>query len=123
MRVSRWFAVSLSLISGSAAFAEPVAEVKAATAIENREPVNPATRFKQGETVFVWSNVTECEDTSIQHAWKIDGKELRTARLPIKGKKWRVNSKQRNAAKGSYTVEVLTEAGQKLGEIQFTVGD
>ena len=123
MRAIWWSVISLTLAGAGVVRAEPAAEVKAATAIVDREPVNPGTTFKQGETIFVWSSLTDCAGSSAQHVWKRDGKELRTARLPIQGQKWRVNSKQRNAAKGSYTVEVLTEAGQKLGEVQFTVGD
>lgn len=123
MRIHRLF---LALVSASilaiapGAQADPAAEAKAATKIENREPVDPGTSFKSGDTVYVWSSVTGAEGKTVQHVWKKDGKELRRAQFPVKSARWRVNSKLQYAAAGEYVVEVVAEE-QKLTEVSFKV--
>jgi hypothetical protein len=113
--------LGLVMAMAGAALADPSAEVKAAKGIENRDPVGEGTSFQKGDTVFVWSIVADAAGTTVKHIWKKDGKEYRTATFPVKGKKWRMSSKQRGAQPGTYVVEVVTGSGTKLGEASFTV--
>jgi nucleoid-associated protein YgaU len=96
------------------------ADVKAATGIENREPTGEADKFPAGTTIFVWSRVFDAKDQDVEHVWKRDDKELRRAKFHIGSVRWTVNSRQRNAKKGSYVVEVVC-GEDKLGEVSFTV--
>jgi hypothetical protein len=52
--------------------------------------------------------------------WKRDGQELRRAKFQIGSVRWSVNSRQQNAKKGAYVVEVV-RGEDKLGEVSFAV--
>jgi hypothetical protein len=103
------------------AWADPKAEVKAGTGVENREIVGAADKFKSGDTVFVWSSVTDADGEKVQHVWKLDGKEVFKVGFDVKSKRWRTNSRRQKAQKGAWVVEVQKEDGSKLGEVAFTV--
>lgn len=96
------------------------ADVKACTGIESRMPTGEGTSFKAKETVYVWSEVSGMAGKEVEHVWKRDGKEVRRAKFSVGAKRWRMNSRQQNAAKGAYQVEVVA-GDQKLGEVTFTV--
>lgn len=106
----------------AAAAGEASAVVKAATEIQNREPVGEATQFKKGDKIYVWSQLRNLEGQSIDHVWKKDGKELYRAHLDVGSKSWRTNSRRQNAQPGSYVVEVM-QGETQLGSIAFTVGE
>jgi len=119
---SAWIAIMLLLAGAGAAHADAAAEVKAGTGIEDREPTGVASSFKKGDTVFVWSNITEADGQTVEHAWKLDGKEVFKVSFEVKSKRWRVNSRRRNLAAGAYVVEVTADDGKKkLGEVSFKV--
>jgi hypothetical protein len=96
------------------------ADVKACTGIEARKPTGEATTFKAGTLIYVWSQVFDAKDKEVEHVWKKDGTELRRAKFQIGSVRWSVNSRQQNAKKGSYVVEVVA-GEEKLGEVSFTV--
>lgn len=106
--------------AAAAAAAEGKADVKACTGIENRMPTGEGTSFKAKETVYVWSEVSGMAGKDVEHVWKRDGKEIRRAKFSVAAKRWRMNSRQQNAAKGAYEVEVVA-GDQKLGQVTFTV--
>lgn len=118
--------VGLSFGTSGAAFAEDAkdaakAEMKAGTGIENREITGAGESFKSTDTVFVWTNVTGADGKKVQHVWKRDGKEVFKVAFDVKSKRWRVNSRRKTPAAGSYTVETQAEDGAKLGEVAFKV--
>ncbi len=96
------------------------ADVKAATGIESRKPTGEADKFSAGTTIYVWSQVFDAKDKEVEHVWKKDDKELRRAKFQIGSVRWSVNSRQQNAKKGAYVVEVVC-GDDKLGEVSFTV--
>src|SRR5262245_23561303 len=106
--------IAMGLV-GRAAFAEPAAEAKAGKKIENREPVNPGSSFKKGDTIYVWSSLSGADGTTVQHVWKRDGKEVRRATFHVPGARWRLNSRYTGAPDGSYVVEVVSD-DKKLTE-------
>ncbi len=96
------------------------ADVKAATGIENRKPTGEADKFTAGTTIYVWSQVFDAKDKEVEHVWKKDDKEFRRAKFQVGSPRWSVNSRQQNAKKGAYAVEVVC-GDDKLGEVSFTV--
>lgn len=96
------------------------AEVKAGTGMENHEVVGEATSFPAGTTVWVWSRVTGGEG-DIKHVWKLGGKEVWTATLPVGSKRWTTASRRTIATAGSWQVDVTTDAGAQLGTVSFAV--
>ncbi len=119
---SVWIVILLLLGGARAANADAAAEVKAGTGIEDREPTGVANTFKKGDTVFVWSNITDADGQTVEHVWKLDGKEVFKVSFEVKSKRWRVNSRRRNLATGAYVVEATMDDGKKqLGEVAFKV--
>ena len=112
--------IALCLALAGSAWADPVAEVKAAKGVENKQPVDEGTAFDAGTKVYVWSRITDADGQTVKHVWKRDGKEEWTANLKIKSAKWSTQSR-RNVRAGEYTVEVLAEDGTKIGEVSFSV--
>ena len=109
-----------ALCFAPAAFAVTV-EAKAAKGVEKHEPVGEATEFAAKDTVWVWSRVLDGEGTTIKHVWKLDGKPVWTATLPVKSKKWSTQSRRAITTAGAYEVEVTAADGASLGKIEFTV--
>jgi hypothetical protein len=96
------------------------AEVKAGTGVEKHEITGEATTFPAGTTVWVWSRILNSEG-KVKHVWKLDGKEVWTATLDVGSKRWSTQTRRTIAKPGSWTVDVVTEAGAPLGTVSFTI--
>ncbi|MCB9564645.1 MAG: DUF2914 domain-containing protein [Kofleriaceae bacterium] len=96
------------------------AEVKAAKAIANKEPVDEATSFADGDKVWAWSKIVGAKDTTVKHVWKRDGQVIWEKELTIGSNQWRTYTR-RTVHKGSYAVEVQAADGTVLGSAEFTV--
>ena len=96
------------------------AEVKAGTGVEKHEIAGEATSFPAGTTVWVWSRILNGEG-NIKHVWKLDGKEVWSATLPVSSKRWSTQSRRTIPKAGNWSVDVMTEAGASLGTVSFTV--
>ena len=96
------------------------ADVKAGTGVDKRQIVGEASSFTKGTTVWVWSQVSNSEGT-IKHVWKLDGKAVWTATLPVKSKKWSTQSRRTITKPGNWEVEVTAEDGTSLGKVAFSV--
>lgn len=96
------------------------AEIKAGTGVDKHEIVGEAQSFPSGTTVWVWSRVTGANGTDIKHVWKLDGKEVWTATLPVGSNRWSTQSR-RTIKGGSWEVEVTAADGKSLGSVKFTV--
>ena len=96
------------------------AEVKVGTGVENHEIVGEAATFPAGTTVWVWSRVVNGEG-NIKHVWKLDGKEVWTATLPLGSKRWSTQSRRAITTAGNWAVDVQTEAGASLGTVSFAI--
>ena len=114
------FALLATLLIASPAFADPSAEVKAGTGVENKEVVGEAQSFAAGTTVWIWSRIMEGEP-SIKHVWKRDGAEVWTATLKVGGKRWSTQSRRSIPKAGSWEVDVQTSDGKSLGTVAFKV--
>ena len=96
------------------------AEVKAGTGVEKHEIVGEASTFAPGTTVWVWSRITNGQGT-VKHVWKMDGKEMWTATLPVGSARWSTMSRRTMHTKGSWDVDVQTDAGVSIGSVSFKV--
>src|SRR5262245_16887079 len=96
------------------------AEVKAGTGVEKHEIVGEASTFPGGTTVWVWSRITNGQG-NVKHIWKLDGKEVWTATLPVSSARWSTMTRRTIGAKSSWEVEVQTEAGASIGTVSFKV--
>ena len=96
------------------------AEIKAGTGVDKHEIVGEATSFPAGTMVWVWTRVSNANNTDVKHVWKRDGKEVWTATLPIKSSRWSTQSR-RAIKDGSWEVEVIADGGKSLGSVKFTV--
>ena len=96
------------------------AEVKVGTGVEKHEIAGEAASFPAGTTVFVWSRVLNGEG-NIKHVWKLDGKDVWTATLPVSSKRWSTQSRRAIPKAGNWSVDVQTEAGASLGTVSFTI--
>ena len=70
--------------------------------------------------MFVWSRVLNGEG-NIKHVWKLDGKDVWTATLPVSSKRWSTQSRRAIPKAGNWSVDVQTEAGASLGTVSFTI--
>lgn len=113
--------VLVFMLFASFAFAAPGAEVKAGKGVEANKPTETGDTFAVGDTVWVWSNITDAEGTSVKHVWKKDDKEVWTASLEIKSKNWSTWTRRAMSSAGSWTVEVQAADGSKIGSVSFTV--
>jgi hypothetical protein len=96
------------------------AKVKAAKAVEEREPSEVSETFAVGDTVFVWSRIDNGAGTTIRHVWKRDGNQVWERSMEIGSHSWRTWSRSGVSA-GAYTVEVVGEDDTVLGQVAFTV--
>lgn len=96
------------------------ADVKAGTGVEKHAIVGEASTFTKGTTVWVWSQVSNGSG-SIKHVWKLDGKPVWTATLPVQSKKWSTQSRRTMTKPGNWEVEVTAEDGTSLGKVAFSI--
>jgi Protein of unknown function (DUF2914) len=119
--------LGVAMVVGLLAMALPAfaeggsAEVKAAKSVVKHEAVDPQTEFAAGDTVLVWSKIMGEKDKTVTHVWKREGKEVWRMDHAVKNASYRTYSKKRSIKAGAWTVEVVDDAGAKLGEISFTV--
>lgn len=96
------------------------ADVKAGTGVEKHQIVGEAASFTKGTTVFVWSSVSGAEP-GVKHVWKLDGKPVWTANLPVKSKKWSTQSRRMMTKPGAWEVDVTKDDGTSIATVAFTI--
>ena len=96
------------------------AAMKVGTGVEKRQVTGEATTFAKGTTVWAWSEISNGEGT-VKHVWKLDGKPVWTATLPVKSKKWSTQSRRTITKPGNWEVSVTSADGTELSSIGFSV--
>lgn len=103
-----------------------VEEFEFGTAIENREIVNPDSSFSADVgQVYCFTRITGAEtETSVTHIWYLDGVEMATVDLTVRGPNWRTWSNKTIFSDwtGEWSVDVLDAEGSLLMSKSFTVG-
>lgn len=116
----------LAFHSVSAGQALTVEEFQFGTAVENREIVNPDSSFSADVgQVYCFTRITGAEsETSVTHIWYLDGVEMATVELPVRGPNWRTWSSKTIFSDwtGEWSVDLLDEEGNLLMTKTFTVG-
>ena len=103
-----------------------VEEFEFGTAMENREIVNPDSSFSADVgQVYCFTRITGADtETSITHIWYLDGVEMATVELTVRGPNWRTWSTKTIFSDwtGEWSVDVLDAEGNLLRSKSFTVG-
>ncbi|PWN06279.1 DUF2914 domain-containing protein [Rhodohalobacter mucosus] len=103
-----------------------VEEFEFGTAVENRQIVNADSAFSADVgQVFCFTRITGAEsETSVTHIWYLDGVEMATVELPVRGTDWRTWSSKTIFSDwtGEWSVDVLDAEGNMLMSKSFTVG-
>lgn len=103
-----------------------VEEFEFGTAVENREIVNPSTSFPADVGQVYCFTLIEGADseTTVTHIWYLDGVEMATVDLPVRGSSWRTWSTKTIFSDwtGEWSVDVLDAEGSLLMSKSFTVG-
>ncbi len=102
-----------------------VAEMVIATAIADREPVEPGILFTTNtERLYCHSRITSIAPTTITHIWYREGE--RVAEIPLQigaASSWRTWSSKAifPATPAAWRVEIVAENGVLLSQTDFTV--
>ena len=103
-----------------------VEEFEFGTAVENREIVNPDSSFSADvRQVYCFTRITGADtETSVTHIWYLDGVEMATVDLTVRGPNWRTWSTKTIFSDwtGEWSVDVLDTEGNLMMSKSFTVG-
>lgn len=94
-------------------------DMKVGTGVEKRQVTGEAVNFTKGTTVWAWSDVSNGQG-SVKHVWKLDGKPVWTATLPVKSKHWSTQSRRTITKTGDWEVET-TVGDMVLSSVKFHV--
>lgn len=102
--------------------APSVDKIVICTSVESRKPVGEGTEF--GDSVgrlYCWTKITaKNAPTTLKHIWSVDGKKAAEIPLSIKYPSFRTWS-NKAIWPGAWKVEVVSESGETLTSLDFTV--
>ena len=101
-------------------------EAVACETIENREPLYIGEGFSLDiDKVWIYSKVKlpEGTESSIQHVYYHEGKEIQTVDLTVKGPTYRTRSYKtiQTHMEGNWEVKVLDAKGNTLDTVEFMI--
>jgi hypothetical protein len=108
------------------AAATPTGEVKRAqfcTGVAEREPIDDLTTLAApAESVFFFTELIGMGGKTVTHKWSLDGQAMGEVAISVGADRWRCYSTKTLAASmtGTWMVEVVDDAGNKLAEKTFT---
>ena len=93
------------------------------TGVAEREPVDTMTSVPATtEKIFCFTEITGMEGRTVTHRWVKDGATMAEIPINVGAARWRCYSTKTIAGMaGAWTVEILDDAGTKIGEAAFTV--
>ena len=91
--------------------------------VAEREPVDALTEVPAGtEKVFFFTEITGMEGRTVTHRWVRDGATMAEVSIAVGAARWRCYSTKTIAGMaGAWSVEVIDDAGTKIGGVAFTV--
>ncbi len=123
--MKRLFLILLLLACPLYAVAMTVDDVVITTLVSDRAPVDrveiyPAQQGKLYCFTLIEGATTE---TSIDHVWLYQGREMARVSLPVRSAKWRTYSSKKMIpeGKGEWEVRVVDSAGNELARGKFLV--
>lgn len=108
------------------AVAAPTGEVKRAqfcSGVAEREPMDELTTLAApAEKVFFFTELIGMAGKTVTHKWSLDGQAMGDVAISVGADRWRCYSTKTLATimTGTWTVEVVDDAGTKLAEKTFT---
>lgn len=92
------------------------------TSVESRKPIGEGTEFEASTgRLYCWTKITaKNAPTTLKHIWFVDGKIVAEVPLSIKFPSFRTWS-NKAVWPGSWRVEVVSESGETLTSMDFTV--
>lgn len=90
--------------------------------VTEREPVDEITTLAApAERVYFFTEIIGMEGKTVTHRWIHDGTTVSEVPITIGGARWRCYStKTLSGMTGAWTVEVVDDAGTKIGGASFT---
>jgi hypothetical protein len=123
--MKRLILVILLLAFPLSAIAMTASDVVITTMVDNRVPVdNVETYPAQLGKLYCFSLIKGATtETSVDHVWLYEGKEMARVTLPVRSAKWRTYSSKRIVPewKGEWEVRVVGPAGIEMTTVQFKV--
>ena len=103
-----------------------VLKARTCTGIEQYEPVGEGTEFStEVGRVYLYTKIgmPAGETGKIKHVWKLEGKEISTVELDVRGPNFRTRSYKTitEKLKGNWTVDVLDAGGKLLETTAFVI--
>ncbi len=108
-----------------------IAEIVACKRVENRQPVAPRTVFSlekdNGPDVWVWMDVRSDKQRlphTLKHVYYVDGRKYATVALSIaypRMRTWSNITVKSPDLVGQWRVAVVTDQGETMGQVEFTV--
>jgi hypothetical protein len=110
----------------TAAATAPTGEVKRAqfcSGVAEREPMDELTTLAApADKAFFFTELIGMAGKTVTHKWSLDGQAMGDVAISVGADRWRCYSTKTLAAgmTGTWTVEVVDDAGTKLAEKSFT---
>ena len=100
-----------------------VARAVFCSGIAEREPLDALTTIPAAtEKVFCFTEIIGMEGKTIRHRWVKDGATMAEVSIAVGAARWRCYSTKTIAGMaGAWSVEVIDDAGTKIGGVAFTV--
>lgn len=117
---------STTTAAPTAAATAATGEVKRAlfcTGVAEREPADEITTLAApADKVFFFTELLGMAGKTVTHKWSLDGQAMGDVAISVGADRWRCYSTKTLAPvnTGTWTVEVVDEAGTKLAEKSFT---
>jgi len=119
------FLLFILLSSPFCVFALTSTDAVITTMIIEREPVDKVDIYPaQSGQLYCFTLIEGATtDTSVDHVWIYQGKEMARVSLPVRSAKWRTYSSKRIVPewKGDWEVRVIDSTGQELTTTYFRV--
>lgn len=98
-----------------------VEKIVAAAGVDKRDPVGEGTTFGSAAPVYCWTKLTvDNPPVKVKYRWSLGGEKTDEIEKDITtaGRWW---TTKQNVAPGSWKCEVVSESGETLSSVEFTV--
>lgn len=123
--MKRFLLILLLLVCPISAFALTVSEAVITTMVSERAPIDMVDVYPaQTGKLYCFTKIEGAVgDTSIDHVWLYQGKEMARITLAVRSAKWRTYSSKNIVPewKGEWQVQVVDASGNELTTVSFRV--
>lgn len=117
--------LSLLFLCPMSAFALTAGEAVITTMVSERAPVDQVDIYPaQAGKLYCFTRLEgAATETSVEHVWLYQGKEMARVSLPVRSANWRTYSSKNIVPewKGDWQVQVLDAAGTEIASVPFRV--